>query len=165
MEMETDTQLPFVADDFDVPSVLVTSRFRLEPLGVQHHAADYAAWTGSMEHIRATPGFDGSGWPCEMTEEQNRADLARHAADFAERRGFTYTVLEPPVDGDVIGCVYLYRAGTYFPRPDGAGGWHDADVRSWVRADRAGLDAVLYAEVRTWLAERWPFTAPRYHAR
>jgi len=35
----------------------------------------------------------------------NLGDLERHARDFAERRGFTYTVLGA---GEVIGCVYIY---------------------------------------------------------
>jgi hypothetical protein len=42
-----------------------------------------------------------------MTVQDNLADLRRHAADFAERTGFTFTVLDP-ADRDVIGCVYLY---------------------------------------------------------
>jgi hypothetical protein len=30
-----------------------------------------------------------------MTAEENREDLVRHADDFRDRRGFTYTVLNP----------------------------------------------------------------------
>ena len=59
-----------------------------------------------MEHIHATPGWEESSWPREMTLEENRADLQRHADDFENRSGFTYTVLEP--GGDVVGCVYIY---------------------------------------------------------
>jgi len=47
----------FVPVDFDPPTALVTDRFRLEPLGPQHNNADHAAWTSSIEHIRATPGY------------------------------------------------------------------------------------------------------------
>lgn len=53
----------FVPDDFVVPLELITPRFRLEPLGPQHNADDLAAWTGSIEHIRATPGFHDRDWP------------------------------------------------------------------------------------------------------
>ena len=49
----------FVPDDFDVPQQLIHTAFRLEPLGVQHNERDYAAWTTSMDHIKATPGFVG----------------------------------------------------------------------------------------------------------
>ena len=117
---------PFVPADFAVPDGLTTEEFRLEPLGPQHNASDYAAWSSSIGHILATPGF-GSRWPYEMTLDDNRLDLERHAADFANRVGFTYTVLAPEGD-EVIGCVYIY------PSDDGA---HDTRVRSWVRVDRA----------------------------
>jgi hypothetical protein len=149
----------FVPDDFTVPPPPATPEFRLEPLAPGHNADDHAAWTGSIEHIRATTGFQGSSWPPEagMTLDQNLDDLRRHADDFAERRGFTYTVLDPAVppgaDGTVIGCVYIYPART---------GEHDATVRSWVRADRAGLDEPLHAAVAAWLAAEWPFERIRY---
>ena len=67
----------------------------LEPLGVEHNESDYDAWSSSIRHILATPGFEGSSWPHEMTLEENRRDLERHADDFAARTGFTYTVLDP----------------------------------------------------------------------
>ena len=100
----------FVPDDFDVPQQLIHASFHLEPLGVQHNERDYAAWTGSMDHIKATPGFVGAPWPHEMSLDENSDDLARHADDFAGRRGFTYTVLDDT--NDVIGCVYIYPGRT-----------------------------------------------------
>jgi hypothetical protein len=150
---------PFVPAGFEVPAGLRTAQFRLEPLGPQHNAADYAAWSASMDHIRATPGFAGHDWPHEMSLAENLGDLQGHAADFAARRGFTYTVLSP-AGGDVIGCVYIYP-----PRGDGAGGAGRAAVRSWVRADHAGLDPVLYQAVRAWLDADWPFGAVDYAPR
>jgi hypothetical protein len=151
---------PFVPGGFAVPRELVTAEFRLEPLGPQHNAGDYDAWTSSMAHIRATPGFAGRSWPTPMTPEENLGDLRRHAGDFAARTGFTYTVLDP--GGRVVGCVYIYpaRAGADAPAAEGV-----ADVRSWVRADRAGLDVPLYAAVSAWLADVWPFTEVRYAPR
>ena len=146
----------FVPGDFDVPRELISPPFRLEPLGPQHNAADYAAWTSSMEHIRGTPGFAGSRWPREMSAQENLGDLERHARDFAARRGFTYTVLSAD-DGDVIGCVYIYPAAG-----ESAGG---ALVESWVRADRAALDPVLYRAVSDWLERDWPFQSVEYAAR
>jgi len=147
---------PFVPDDFAVPRELVTDEFRLEPLGPQHNARDYEAWTSSMEHIRATPGFAGWGWPKPMAPEDNLGDLRGHERDFAARTGFTYTALDR--DGDrVVGCVYIY------PAEGGEPG--TADVHSWVRADRAELDVPLHDAVSAWLAESWPFTAVRYAER
>jgi hypothetical protein len=108
-----------------------------------------------MEHIRATPGFANWGWPKPMALEDNLGDLRRHEQDFAGRSGFTYTVLG---GGDrIVGCVYIY------PTKDGDPG--TADVRSWVRADRAELDVPLHDAVAAWLAGSWPFAAVRYAER
>jgi hypothetical protein len=153
----------FVPADFAIPEGLVTEDFRLVPLGPQHNEADYAAWTGSIDHIRATPGFPGSTWPRPMSLEDNLSDLKRHAQDFAQRRGFTYTVLSAG-SGEVIGCVYIYP-----PRGQGPGGGGEgrlrASVKSWVRADHAALDAVLCETVTAWLERDWPFSATAYAPR
>ena len=144
----------FVPEDFAVPEGLSTPVFRLVPLGPEHNVADHGAWSASIEHIRATPGFRGRDWPPAegMTLEENRADLERHARDFAARTGFTYSVLEPGTD-DALGCVYIYPA-----RDEG----HDADVRSWVRASVPELDRELHAAVSRWLADAWPFAVVEY---
>jgi RimJ/RimL family protein N-acetyltransferase len=144
----------FVPPDFVIPLRLETPRFRLEPLGPEHNDADYGAWSSSMEHIRATPGWEESSWPRAMSLEENRADLQRHADDFENRSGFTDTVLEP--EGDVVGCVYIY------PLSNGS---QDARVLSWVRASRADLDAPLWQAVSDWLATEWPFENVDYTPR
>jgi len=153
----------FVPVDFAVPGGLTAEEFRLEPLGPQHNNADYAAWTASIGHIQATPGFAGKSWPHQMSLAENLRDLERHARDFAERRGFTYTVLSTGT-GEVIGCVYIYP-----PRGEtqaGAGaGEQQAAVSSWVRADHAALDLVLYHTVRAWLERDWPFRSIEYAPR
>jgi hypothetical protein len=147
----------FVPDDFAVPRELVTDRFRLEPLGPRHNERDHAAWTGSIDHIRSTPGFETWDWPPAegMPVDHNLADLRGHADDFAKRVGFTYSVIRVPGD-DVIGCVYMYPA-------------HDdstvVEVRSWVSADHAHLDEPLHDAVSRWLATDWPFTQVRYAPR
>jgi hypothetical protein len=141
----------FVPEGFVVPTGLAVDEFRLEPLGPEHNERDYAAWTSSIEHIRATPGFAGRHWPdAEMSLEQNLGDLERHAEDFARRAGFTYTVL---AGDEVIGCVYIYPA-----REPG----YDAQVRSWVRAADGGLDGPLRRAVADWLDTAWPFRAVSY---
>ena len=156
------TEAPFVPEDFVPPTGLVTPDIVLEPLGPGHNERDYAAWTSSMAHIHATPGFrddDKPGvvdtWPRPMTLEENLGDLGRHAADFVARRGFTYTVLDP-ASHDVIGCLYIYPSGDQV---------HDALVESWVRVSRAELDPVLWRTVSSWLTSAWPFTNPRYALR
>jgi hypothetical protein len=153
---------PFVPEDFAAPAGLVTAEFRLTPLGPQHNEADYAAWTGSIDHIRATPGFPDGTWPREMALSDNLRDLERHARDFAERRGFTYTVLSPDT-GDVIGCVYIYPASGR--EQSVAEGRRQAQVQSWVRADRAALDKALHDAVLAWVERDWPFASIDYAPR
>ncbi|MFJ6052410.1 N-acetyltransferase [Streptomyces sp. NPDC092307] len=153
----TNDQQGFVpaADAFEVPAGLVGKGFRLEHLGPQHNAGDLAAWSGSIAHVRATPGFLGNWPPPEgMSAEENLADLVRHAKDFADRQGFTYSVLgtEGAGEDEVVGCLYIYPAKED-PRR--------VHVSSWVRADRAALDKVLYEAVTNWLGEAWPFEAER----
>jgi RimJ/RimL family protein N-acetyltransferase len=145
----------FVPPDFEVPLGLETPQFVLEPLGPEHNERDYEAWTSSMEHIHATPGWGDSRWPREMTLDENRADLERHADDFRKRTGFTYSVLDP-ASREVIGCVYVY------PLPDSE---HDARVLSWVRASHAELDVPLWRAVSGWLSSDWPFGSVDYAPR
>jgi len=153
----------FVPDDFAVPGGLIAGEFRLAPLGPQHNEADYAAWMASIDHIRATPGFPDGNWPHEMSLDDNLRDLERHAQDFAGRRGFTYTVLSTST-GDVIGCVYIYPPRGQSPGGEGADEQRAA-ASSWVRADRAELDPVLYRAVRAWLERDWPFDSIEYAPR
>jgi hypothetical protein len=158
----------FVPADFAVPGVLATEQFRLEPLGPQHNTADYAAWTASIDHIKATPGFAGTGWPTPMSLADNLRDLERHAQDFAQRNGFTYTVLSTGT-GEIIGCVYIYPPHGDSPGGSSPGGSsaseRQATVDSWVRADHADLDTVLYRTVLAWLKQSWPFHSIEYAPR
>jgi RimJ/RimL family protein N-acetyltransferase len=150
-----DRMAEFVPPDFEVPLGLETSEFVLEPLGPEHNEHDYDAWTSSMEHIAQTPGFPWGRWPREMTRDENLADLRRHADDFRNRKGFTYTVLDP-ASRDVIGCVYIY------PLPDSD---HDARTLSWVRESHAHLDTPLWHAVSEWLESDWPFATFEYAPR
>jgi hypothetical protein len=148
-------QRQFVPSGFVVPLAHATEQFRLEPLGPQHNESDYEAWSSSVDHIHQTPGWERSTWPDDRNLEDNLRDLQRHANDFENRTGFTYTVLDPATD-DVIGCVYIY------PDKDEQ---HDAKVLSWVRVTRAELDGELWRAVTAWLADGWPFERVAYAER
>jgi hypothetical protein len=87
--------------------------------------------------------------------EDNAASISKHLKDFDKRAEFNYAVIDPGTN-EVIGSVYV--------RPSSRDGY-DADVRSWVRADRAELDKPLYDSVTHWLAEAWPFRRPDYAVR
>jgi hypothetical protein len=52
-----------------------------------------------------SPGAGRRSRACRLTP----TDVERHALDFAERTGFTFTVLEPGTE-EVIGCLYIYAA-------------------------------------------------------
>lgn len=145
---------PIVPDDFFVPNRLDAEHFVLRPLGPEHNESDYAAWSSSIDHIRATPGFPDGNWPYPMSLEKNLADLVRHRRHFDERVGFTYTVLDPDDQDRVIGCLYIYGAK--------AGG---VDVQSWVTESEAHLDAELWRAVSGWLESDWPFEAVDYAGR
>jgi hypothetical protein len=140
--------LSLVPPDFAVPTRFATGPFVLEALGPEHNERDHAAWSSSIEHIRATQGFVGGRWPQPMTLEENLADLEGHRVEFEERSAFAYSVLDPATS-DVVGCVYVN------PAPSGDG----AVVRSWVRASHAELDAPLREAVVSWLEHEWPLAS------
>jgi hypothetical protein len=152
----TEPTHPLVPADFTVPAGLETELFVLEPLDFKHNESDYAAWTSSVAHIKATPGFGGRTWlDLDLSLADNAADIGKHVAQFADRSRFAYTVLDPG-SAEVIGCLYIGSSDR-----DG----YDADVRSWTRADRAHLDRPLYEAVSRWLSDAWPFHHPDYAAR
>jgi hypothetical protein len=136
-----------VPPDFPVPASHECAGYHLEPLGPEHNEPDYAAWTSSVEHIRSLADFAGGDWPDpSMSLEDNLGDLVRHRADFTERRGFTYTVLD--ADRDVVGCLYIYP-----DRRDGT----DARIKSWLRADHAGREDGFRGSINEWVISAWPF--------
>ena len=152
MTRQVSAPTAFVPDDFDPPTGFTAGDFRLTPLGPEHNDRDYVAWTSSMEHIRRSPGFPDGSWPRPMSLDENRADLERHARDFADRKGFTFTVIDSR--DDVVGCVYVY------PAKDGA---HDAVVQSWVRESEAAQEAAFRRAIADWvMSDAWPFARPLY---
>ena len=138
-----------VPTDFDVPAGLEHERFRLRMLTVDDVVADFDAICSRVDH-EGTPQP-----PFVPTVAHNLVDLGWHQKEFELRRSFAYTVVAPD-ESEVLGCVYLYPSET-----------HDAHVRLWVRqsAFDAGLDPVLEAAVREWVAMRWPFARVTYAER
>jgi hypothetical protein len=82
--------------------------------------------------------------------EQDLIDLAWHQKEAQRRSSFAYVVMRPD-ERVQPGCVYIVPSETQ---------GFDAAAALWVRASEVagGLDEVLYAIVRRWLADRWPFT-------
>lgn len=130
-----------VPDDFEVPTGIEHDRFRLRMLTVDDVVQDFDAICNRVDHEgRAKPPF-------VPTVAENLVDLGWHQKEFALRRSFAYTVVAPD-ESRVLGCVYLNPSET-----------HDVKVSLWVRNDAFadGLDSILEATVRDWVATRWPF--------
>jgi len=94
----------FVPDDFEIPALLETDRFRLRMLSVDDVEKDYEAVIESREFLRT---MFGGPWPRpRFTLEENLADLERHQQEFLSRKAFAYTVVSLD-ETRVLGCVYI----------------------------------------------------------
>ena len=147
----------FVPDDFEVPELLEHERFRVRPLTVHDVVKDYDAVMTSRDHLWRQFG-QAWGWPsADLTLEQDLIDLGWHQKEFQRRSSFDYAVMSPD-ETRLLGCVYV-------DPPEAAG--YDAEVWLWVRASEldSGLDAELYATVRRWIEQRWPFRRVAYPGR
>jgi hypothetical protein len=115
---------------------------------------------GSIDHVRATPGFAledwaGDAWPYPMSVEDNLADLTKHLDEFDRGEAYAFSVLASPGD-EIVGCVYVD------PDPTGAA---DVVARSWTVAAWADRDADLAAAVDEWVRTEWPDAVVRWPAR
>jgi RimJ/RimL family protein N-acetyltransferase len=129
----------------------------LRPIREADVAIDYPAVMGSRDRLWTI--FGGPwGWPpTTMTYEQDQADLARHEREIRDHESFNYAVLDAD-ESHLLGCVYIDPAERV-----GA----DADICWWVVDDEVGLalDAALAVFVPQWIADAWPFAAPRFIGR
>ena len=104
----------------------------------------------------------GGGWPTEpVTEEFNFVDLVWHECEFREGYSFTYAVYDDR--GTYLGCCYLYPMGRRTPLNEDLLD-HDVDVSRWVtpEAYERGYYTRLYAALRHWVVEDYPFSKPYY---
>jgi hypothetical protein len=142
--------MAFLPPDFEVPELLETDRFRIRPLTIHDVVRDYDAVMTSRDYLWDQFG-QAWGWPSEdLTLEQDLIDLASHQKEAQRRSSFAYAVMRPD-ERVQLGCVYI--------APSHKQGY-DAMAALWVRASEVvgDLDEVLYATVRRWLSDRWPFT-------
>ncbi len=139
----------FVPADFQVPASHKAATFQLKPLGPALAKHDFDAYMASIEHLQKN--FSHSDrWPNDkITMADAVKDVEGEEARFKARKSFTYAVLS--LDGTKeLGCVYISPS-----RKEG----FDANVRMWVTKAEfdKGLQPVVLAEVKTWLAKSWPF--------
>lgn len=147
----------FIAEDFNVPVLVTTGKFKLVPLGPDLAKVDFAAYMSSIEHLQKTFSRSTS-WPHkDITDADAMRDMETEQARFRNRTSFAYAVLSP--DGTrERGCVYVY--------PSTVEGY-DAVVRLWVTKAEydTGFDAELYAWVVQWMRKDWPFAKIAYPGR
>lgn len=164
---------------FSPPAHLASGLLFAEPLTPKHLAEDLAAVNSSLSLIRRTRG---GSWPSgPLTEEANERDLTWHEREFHDRSSFAYAVFET-VDGaeggsegrrggegegaeraKYVGCFYLLPAGAKKKMSKSELEAWDVDASWWVTTDayERGVYARLYAALRTWLMEEFPFEMRR----
>ncbi|WP_134742017.1 GNAT family N-acetyltransferase [Nocardioides sp. 503] len=135
-------------------------------LGTGHHLRpiqptdvdlDMVAVMGSRERLWTIYGA-AWGWPpALMTHEQDRDDLARHAAETEAHESFNYALFDAD-ESVLLGCVYVDP-----PEKEGA----DAEISWWVVDDAVGtaVERALDELVPRWIADEWPLERPRYVGR
>jgi hypothetical protein len=141
---------PLVPDDFAIPS-LTTDAWRLEPLNMRWLVQDYAALVVSWEHLDGLMVPPGTLGPItDLSLEMDIVELGWHEREFVTRRSFAFVAISHD-DTQALGYAYLYAS----PHPD-----EDAAILTWARwdPDDPGADQRLYEQIRTWVADEWPFT-------
>jgi hypothetical protein len=144
-----------------VPAGLRTGEFVLRPITADDAEKDHAALMETREELRL---WEQSTWPDDdFTVEANREDLAKLEKRHADRRAFTYTVLD--LDGsECLGCVYIFPTGASFlaqsavtPADDDDWAEVDAVVYFWARQTQMdkGMDERLLAALRVWFTDEW----------
>jgi hypothetical protein len=153
--------MPFCPADAPVPQELQEDDVLLRPVGSADNALDCEAVMATRDTLRRRG--DG-GWPRPgFTPEENRIDLERHAADFQNREGFTYTPLDP-AGTRCLGCVYIYPRADLMRRLGAddatvARVGNEAAMWFWTRPDgvAADFDRRLLAALLPWLRNELTF--------
>jgi hypothetical protein len=155
--------MKFYPPNAPVPDLLQTEEFLLRPLRPGDSALDYDAVIASQDLLRRRTG---GKWPhIGFSAKANRADLEQHAIDFRDRRGFTYTVLDP-AQTRCLGCVYVDPLPENLRLTQAAvdnvasAGAYQALVSFWVRSDVVprDIDRYLLTELLQWLKTDFAFT-------
>jgi RimJ/RimL family protein N-acetyltransferase len=153
--MTTNTWLP--AGWQHPTRVALGAGHHLRPIRESDVDLDMRAVMGSQERLWSIYGA-AWGWPpAGMTVEQDREDLARHAAEIERHTSFNYALFDAG-ETELLGCVYIDP-----PEKVGA----DAEISWWVVDWLVGspVEAALDEFVPRWIGEVWPVEAPRYVGR
>jgi hypothetical protein len=144
-----------VPDSFQVPTTYVGKTYKLVPLGPAVAELDYKAYMSSIDHIRKS---QGGNWPRpDLTMADQAKDMAGEKAQWDGRKSFPFAVLT--LDGSKeLGCFYL--------RPSNKEGY-DVAATMWVVKEEfdKGFEDQLYADMKAWVAQAWPFRKPAWRGR
>lgn len=141
--------------DFEHPLRLeLPTGHHLRPIREDDVDIDYPAVMGSQAHLWSIYGEAWRWPPPDMSYDEDREDLARHERESKAQESFNFAVLDAD-ETELLGCVYIDP-----PEAPGA----DAEISWWVVAEAVGseLEAALTDFVPRWVAEAWPFAAPRF---
>jgi len=146
----------FAPDTVTIPTGIETTDFKIRMLTINDLVKDYDAVMSSVGHLTGVFGPDHT-WPADLTLEQDLVDLGWHQKEFERRSSFAYTVMSPD-ESSCLGCAYV--------DPSEKRGY-DAMVITWVRQSELefGLDEKLFSTIKTWLSEKWWFTAVAFPGR
>ena len=136
-----------IPKDFTPPQKLRTRYFMLRPLTINNVIKDFEAVMSSVDHLKGL--MDQSGWPTELTIEENLIDLGWHQREFTLGHSFAYTVLSLD-EKDCLGCSYIYPSENKK---------YEVEVFYWIRQNRLedGLEDYLGKVLKQWLKTDWPF--------
>jgi hypothetical protein len=146
----------FAPDTVTIPVGIETIDFKVRMLTINDLVKDYDAVMSSVGHLTGVFG-PNEIWPEGLTLEKELVDLGWHQKEFELRRSFAYTVMSPD-ESKCLGCVYVDPS----EKLD-----YDAMVIMWVRQSEegSGFDEKLFSTVKTWLSEKWWFTAVAFPGR
>jgi hypothetical protein len=141
------------------PAELAYQDLRARALSRADLDEDVRGVNASLELIRRTRG---GPWPAEaVSPDFDYVDLVWHEQEFREGTSFSYAVYD--TGSQYLGCCYLYPLGKRTPLTEALLA-HDVDVSWWVTPDayQRGYYAKLYAALRSWSGEAFPFRQPYY---
>ncbi|MFW2333884.1 GNAT family N-acetyltransferase [Ilumatobacter sp.] len=148
--------MSWLPTDFAAPRRVVVGDqgTHLRPIRPDDTDLDMIAVMGSRDRLWSIYGR-AWGWPpADMTADDDRVDLARHADEMTRNESFNYALFDRD-ETRLLGCVYV-------DPPERVGA--DAEISWWVVDDLVGTRAEheLGEFVPGWIADRWPFARPRY---
>jgi len=149
---------PWLPPDFVHPlRVEIAPNVHIRPISPDDTEIDMPAVMGNQQLLWDKYG-EVWGWPpTDMTAEEDRKDLARHADEMVTHESFNYAIL-PSDESSLWGCIYIdpaeAEAGVDGPV---------AEVSWWVVPDAVpGVADAVAQFVPAWLAREWPFASVRY---